>query len=84
LCPDTLLKFYQVKHFTQERELETYLKNQTSTIDLIISDRKYPSYKHNDVILNKFFTIFFNTQNEKLNPGLRSSLAQWFLWVIYQ
>ncbi len=76
-CDTTLLKYYQVKQFEDQQALETYLDGKKDSIDLIFSDNPHDGYQQNQVILNKFLTVFFNTKSTQLTPSLRKELASW-------
>jgi len=77
LCDQTLLKYYQVKQFEDQQTLETYLEGKQHEIDLVFSDTENSNYEQNQVVLNKFLTVFFNTKNSDLSPSLRKELASW-------
>jgi hypothetical protein len=74
MCEDMNLKFYQVKQFTREEELLRYTTSKENTIDLIISPLTYAGYRPNQVVINKFTALFFNTR--RLSPPLRQWLAR--------
>jgi len=74
-CEQTLLKYYQVKQFEDQEILESYLDGKQHEIDLVFSDTNNSSYEQNQVVLNKFLTVFFNTKNAHLPASLRKELA---------
>ncbi len=74
-CDDMYLKFYQVKQFTREEELLNYTTSKENTIDLIISPITYAGYRPNQVVTNKFSTLFFNTR--RVSAPVRQWLARW-------
>ncbi len=77
LCDQTLLKYYQVKQFEDQQTLETYLEGKQHEIDLVFSDTDNSHYEQNQVVLNKFLTVFFNTKNAHLPAPLRKEIASW-------
>ncbi len=77
LCDETLLKYYQVKQFQNQSALETYLQWKQQGVDLVFSDTENKNYEQNKVVLNKFLTVFFNTQNGQLNASVRKQIAGW-------
>lgn len=77
LCEQTLLKYYQVKQFPDTQALESYLLWKKHEIDLVFSDVKHDAYQQNQVILNKFMTVFFNTKSNLVSVQLRRELATW-------
>ncbi|USN54378.1 MAG: hypothetical protein H6765_07565 [Candidatus Peribacteria bacterium] len=73
-CKDTLLKFYQVKQFGSEAELQRYILSKSNTIDMIVSSDIYPEYTRNQVILNRYLTLFFNYESPRVPKELRQEL----------
>ncbi len=71
-CKDVPLKYYQVKQFDDIEKLQEYISKNPETIDLIIDEGPHPGYALNRVVLNKFATLFFNT--EKVPPSIRKKI----------
>lgn len=72
LCQDVPLKYYQIKQFNDTDTLYTYINENPEAIDMVIDKISYPWYTPNKVILNKFASLFFNT--ERIPPTLRKIL----------
>jgi len=78
-CPETLLKYYQIKTFESEESIDTYVEENPGRIDMIINDYDVEGYDSNKVILNKFSTFFLNTQNPRLTNDLRKNITSLIL-----
>ncbi len=61
-CPDTRLKYYQVKNTTLESIAED-----PGIIDMYIGNAVIPNYKTGTIMTNDYVGIFFNMQRGKLS-----------------
>mgnify|MGYP002347504721 CR=1 FL=1 len=83
-CPDSYVKYYQVKNFQNFQAFEDYVKKTwKDIIDLYIWDKLLDWFKDNKIVLNKFITIFFNTSSSSFNNELRRSLLSFVVNNIY-
>ena len=74
-CEDIPLKYYQIKFFDTQEDMDVYVSTEKETIDLIIGNQAYTGYTNNKVVLNKFITLFFNTQRTHMSHEMRQNIA---------
>lgn len=82
-CEDIPLKYYQIRSFDSQEDMDAYIAWQNNSIDLVIDDQSYDGYNQNKVVLNKFATLFFNTQRSHLYSEVRQALASLILHEIF-
>lgn len=80
-CADIPLKFYQVKQFEDQKIFDEYVVNNPEAIDIIIDEQTPTGYEANKVVLNRFATLFFNT--ERMPTSLRKQLWWYIATNIY-
>lgn len=82
-CWETLLRYYQVKQFDSQEAIDSYVIENPQTIDLVFTDHSLEGYIENRVILNRYITLFFNSERSTIPTSLRKSiisLMQKNLW----
>ncbi len=80
-CTNTLLRYYQVRTFDTQEEADAYITSNPTIIDLILSDEIFDWYTPNNVILNRYITFFFNTNESRLDASTRRNLAGLIRWL---
>lgn len=83
-CEDTYIKYYQLKKFENINDFKNYSKeSKKNIVDSYIWQEVVDWFKWNNVVLNKYITLFFNSNSTKLNSQIKRTLTNEIINNIY-
>lgn len=74
-CDNFALKNYQIKRFSGQQSLETYVRDHKQIIDFSLNPLPEDIYEPTSVLLNTYLISFFNTQALQRSTDQRKGLA---------